>query len=146
MSNLRNGNVPCRYLCISHVDSKILMLNLINGPCHVTNMFSNVDRLHVDFKKRQCRPVECNGQGPHISFIKILHDTNPLHAKPVEFNSPYTPPGRDLYCSPCRLYEPTYRSSPHIPPEEVMWQAEEEVYSDNLLRRYMWRRPVGWFI
>ena len=47
----------------------------------------------------------------------------------------YTPPGRDLYCSPCRLYEPTYRSSPHIPLEEVMWKAEEEVYSDNLLRR-----------
>ena len=44
-------------------------------------------------------------------------------------------PGREEYCSPCRLYEPTYRSSPHIPPEEVMWQAEEEVYSDNLLRR-----------
>ena len=47
----------------------------------------------------------------------------------------YTPPGRDLYCSPCRLYEPTYRSSPHIPLEEVMWKAEEEVYSDNLLMR-----------
>ena len=78
MSNLRNGNVPCRYLCISHVDSKILMMNLISGPCHVTNMFSNVGRLHVDFKKRQCRPVEFNGQGPHIFFIKILHDTNPL--------------------------------------------------------------------
>ena len=47
----------------------------------------------------------------------------------------YTPPSRDLYCSPCRLYGPTYRSSPHIPLEEVMWKAEEEVYSDNLLRR-----------
>ena len=45
---------------------------------------------------------------------------------------PYTPPGQDLYCSPCRLYEPTYRSSPHIPLEEVMWLAGEEVYSDNL--------------
>ena len=33
---------------------------------------------------------------------------------------PYTPPGRDLYCSPCRLYEPAYRSSPHKPPREVM--------------------------
>ena len=32
------------------------------------------------------------------------------------------------------VYEPTYRSSPHIPLGEVMWQAEE-VYSDNLLRR-----------
>ena len=49
--------------------------------------------------------------------------------------SGYTPPGRDLYCSPCRLYGPTYRSSPHIPLEEVMWQPGEEVYSDNLLRR-----------
>ena len=29
----------------------------------------------------------------------------------------YTPPGRDLYCSPCRSYGPTYRSSPHIPLE-----------------------------
>ena len=47
----------------------------------------------------------------------------------------YTPPGRDFYCSPCRLYEPAYRSSPHIPLEEVMWKAEEEVHSDNLLRR-----------
>ena len=24
VSNLRNGNVPCRYLCISHVDFKIV--------------------------------------------------------------------------------------------------------------------------
>ena len=39
----------------------------------------------------------------------------------------YTPPGRDLYCSPCSLYGPTYRSSPHIPLEEVMWQAGKEV-------------------
>ena len=23
LSNLRNGNVPCRYLCISHVDFKV---------------------------------------------------------------------------------------------------------------------------
>ena len=53
----------------------------------------------------------------------------------IYYNPRYTPPGRDLYCSPCRLYEPTYRSSPHIPLEEVMWQAEEKVYSDNLLRR-----------
>ena len=50
-------------------------------------------------------------------------------------NIPYTPPDRYLYCSPCRLYGPTYRSSPHIPLEEVMWQVGEEVYSDNLLRR-----------
>ena len=53
----------------------------------------------------------------------------------MRFCMHYTPPGRDLYCSPCRLYVPTYRSSPHIPLEEVMWQAQEEVYSDNLLRR-----------
>ena len=31
------------------------------------------------------------------------------------------------------MNQPTYRSSPHIPLEEVMWQAEEEVYSDNIL-------------
>ena len=59
----------------------------------------------------------------------------------------YTPPGWDFYCSPCRLYGPTYRSSPHIPQEEVMWQVRRggylEViqttssggYVDNLLGR-----------
>ena len=29
------------------------------------------------------------------------------------FKEHYTPPGWDLFCSPCRLYGPTYRSSPH---------------------------------
>ena len=51
--------------------------------------------------------------------------------------------GWDLYCSPCRLYGPTYRSFPHVPLEEVMWQPGEEViqitssggYLDNLLGR-----------
>ena len=56
-----------------------------------------------------------------------------LYTVCVTIHTIYTPPGGDLYCSPCRLYEPTYRSSPHIPLEEVMWKAEEEVYSDNLL-------------
>ena len=45
----------------------------------------------------------------------------------LEFYTIYTSPGWDLYCSPCRLYEPTYRSFPHIPLEEVMWQPGEEV-------------------
>ena len=39
----------------------------------------------------------------------------------------YTPPVWDLYCSPCRLYGPTYRSFPHIPLDEVMWQPGEVV-------------------
>ena len=39
----------------------------------------------------------------------------------------YTPPSRDLYSSPCRLYGPTYRSFPHIPLEDVMWQPGQEV-------------------
>ena len=52
-------------------------------------------------------------------------------------------PAGTSYCSPCSLYGPTYRSSPHIPLEEVMWQTGEEViqitspggYLDNLLGR-----------
>ena len=48
MSNLRNGNVPCRYFYNIHVDFKIVycrMSNLRNG--YVTNIISHVDRLHV---------------------------------------------------------------------------------------------------
>ena len=46
---------------------------------------------------------------------------------PRRFTFTYTPPGWDLYCSPCRIYGPTYRSPQHIPLEEVMQQAGEEV-------------------
>ena len=72
--------------------------------------------------------------------------TGKQYGKPSEYNRDYTPPGRDLYCSPCRLYEPTYRSSPHIPLQEVMWQAEEEVYSDNLLRRLSEQTSSGGYV
>ena len=69
MSNLRNGNVPCPYFCIIHVDFKIvscLMSNLRDGPCHVSNIFpmSICFMSHVDFKKWPCRRVEFKGQGP----------------------------------------------------------------------------------
>ena len=50
MSNLRNGNVPCRYYYNIHVDFKIVycrMSNLGNGQCHVTNIISHVDRLRL---------------------------------------------------------------------------------------------------
>ena len=61
----------------------------------------------------------------------------------IQPTTPYTPPGWDLYCSSCRLYGPTYMCSPHIPLEEVKWEAGEEViritsrggYLDNLLGR-----------
>ena len=64
-----------------------------------------------------------------VNMIYLLHNIQlcyPLHAAPP---SPlcsdlyYTFRGWDLYCSPCRLYGPTYKSSPHIPLEEVMSQA-----------------------
>ena len=69
MSILRNGNVPCRYLCNFHVDFRIAKCHLSNlkkGPCHVTDIFSHVVRLQddVDFKKCQCRPVGFKGRGP----------------------------------------------------------------------------------
>ena len=71
-----------------------------------------------------------------IISVSVLTGTRVWqHAILKPLSDYYPPPGRDLYCSPCRLYEPTYRSSPHIHLEEVMWKAEEEVYSDNLLRR-----------
>ena len=67
------------------------------------------------------KPVDtCPEQAPINRGLSQIY-----HLSRVVSN--YTPPGRDLYCSPCRLYEPTYRSPPHIPLEEVMWQAEEEV-------------------
>ena len=47
----------------------------------------------------------------------------------------YTPPSRDLYCSPCRLYGPTYRSSLDIPLEEVIQITSPGGYLDNLLGR-----------
>ena len=36
---------------------------------------SHVDRLHVDFKKRPCRPVEFKGQGPQSKAWVPLGDT-----------------------------------------------------------------------
>ena len=82
MSNLRNDNVPCHYLCISHVDFKIVycrMSNLRNDPCHVINIFpmSIGFMSHVDFEKWPCRPVEFKGQGPKfrgcsIEFIIVV--------------------------------------------------------------------------
>ena len=50
MSNLRNGYVNCHYFSYFHVAFKMVssgMSNLRNGQCHVDNMFSHVDRLHV---------------------------------------------------------------------------------------------------
>ena len=58
-----------------------------------------------------------------------------LDHQPDDFVAPILLPARTSIVLPVGLYEPTYRSSPHIPVEEVMWKAEEEVYSDNLLRR-----------
>ena len=52
-SNLRNGNVPCRYFYNIHVDFNIVycrMSNLRNGLCHVTNIISHVVRLHVAYR------------------------------------------------------------------------------------------------
>ena len=75
MSNLRNGNVSCRYFCNFHVDFEIAkchLSNLRNGPCHVTNIFpmSMGSMSHVDFKKWPCRPVEFKGQGPQSSLSR----------------------------------------------------------------------------
>ena len=50
LSVLSNCNVPCRYFCNYHVDFRIGkcgLSNLRKGPCHVTNVFSHVDKLHV---------------------------------------------------------------------------------------------------
>ena len=50
MSNLRNGYVNCHNFSNVHVDFKMLpcrMSNLRNCLCHVDNIFSRVDRLHV---------------------------------------------------------------------------------------------------
>ena len=33
---------------------------------------------HVDFKKRQCRPVEFKGQGPHFIHLRPKRDPYPL--------------------------------------------------------------------
>ena len=70
MSNLRNGNVPCRYFLNFHVGfeiAKCRLSNLMKGPCHVTNIISHDGSMsHVDFKKWPCRPVKFKGQGPHV--------------------------------------------------------------------------------
>ena len=50
LSMLRSGNLPCRYFLNVPVDYKIVLCrlsNLRNAPCHVTNTFAHVDRLHV---------------------------------------------------------------------------------------------------
>ena len=56
-----------------------------------------------------------------------------LTEPPTAFRSPYMPRGWDLYCSPCRLHGPTYRSPPHISLQEVMWLVSRGGYSENLL-------------
>ena len=66
---LRNANVPCHYFCNFHVDvtkTKCCLSNLRKGPCHVTDIFSQVDMLHVSvsFKKWLCRHVDFKGHGP----------------------------------------------------------------------------------
>ena len=71
MSNLINGNVPCRYLCVSHVNLKIVlcrMSNLRNGPFHVTNIFpmSVGFMLHVDFKKGNVALSNLKAKGPYF--------------------------------------------------------------------------------
>ena len=80
MSNLRNANVPCCYLCIIHGDFKIAqyrMSNLRNG--HVMSLIifpvSIGFMSHVDFKKRPCRPVEFKGQGPPFRRQLYIHIT-----------------------------------------------------------------------
>ena len=50
MSILRNGNVPCRYFSNVHVDfiiTKCPLSNLRKCLCHVGNIYSHVDKLHV---------------------------------------------------------------------------------------------------
>ena len=74
----------------------------------------------------------------HSNFILIIDTVIAKYiAAQVSFGEvvrSYTPPGW-VYCSPSRLYGPTYRSSPHIPLEEVMWQVRRGGYSNNLFRR-----------
>ena len=53
LSILGNGNVPCHYtlnFTVVFEIAKCHLLNLRKGPCHVSNIFSHVDKLHVDFK------------------------------------------------------------------------------------------------
>ena len=47
--------------------------NLRNTLCHVSNIFSHVDSLHLAcrFKKRQCRPVEFKGQLPQDCSLSL---------------------------------------------------------------------------
>ena len=48
--DFKNGNVPGCYLCNFDVYFKIAVCRLSNleeGPCHVGNIFSNVDKLYV---------------------------------------------------------------------------------------------------
>ena len=60
-----------------------------------------------------CGLGNCGGSETHLEAIYDQDIVRPeLHI------GYYTPPGWDLYCSPCRLYGPTYRSPPIIPLEE----------------------------
>ena len=45
----------------------------------------------------------------------------------------YTPPGWDLYCPACRLYAPTYMSSPHIPLETSIESLKGTLLSETFL-------------
>ena len=48
MSNLRNVHVACRLLGPLTGGPQCRLSVLRNGPCHVTNIFSHVDGLHVE--------------------------------------------------------------------------------------------------
>ena len=66
LSILRKGNVPCRYFRHFPVDFKIVQCrisNLRSVPCHVINVFSNVDRLHVACGFYEMTMSPCQNEG-----------------------------------------------------------------------------------
>ena len=71
---LRNGNVPCRcFFCNFHVvfkTAKCPLSNLRKGLCHVVNIYSHVDKLHVT-----CRFKEMHYAHVALSILRVKGPT-----------------------------------------------------------------------
>ena len=77
---------------------------------------------HMPFPEDQgvtVAPGELTSIGVLLVGWLMLYICSEISLKTALVHKFFTPLGRDLYCSPCRLYGPTYRSPSHIPLEVI---------------------------
>ena len=80
LSNLKNGNVPCRYFLYCPVNSKIVQSCLSNLQKYKYYFFlmSIGVMSPVDFNERPCHPVEFKGQGSPLTAARRGSSPHPI--------------------------------------------------------------------